>query len=443
MLAHAKSLSKTAGILPSAEGDSTASLRARIDEAVRVMSSGLIERDVEVRLLLLAALSGEHLLLIGPPGTAKSELGRRLSKLCKGKYFERLLTKFSVPEELFGPLSMRALEEDKYVRQTENYLPDADVAFVDEIFKANSAILNTLLTVLNERLFDNGSKRVRVPLLCLVGASNELPESEELDALYDRFLIRRQVSQVSPAGLIEMLGEGRGKRQANNLRSPGAADTASNSSIDEASSLLLDEDFHETRPKAEELVDVPSTVLNLIADLRAYLQDKCEPPVYVSDRRLVKAVSLMQVAAYTNGRSRLTEYDCLILRHVLWQRPEESERIYEWLLNSLASDDGMQQMQYLLSGMFGRACKSLNDAEAVKVLIEEIGQLKATLGDKLAAVYSNASEGFPIVAENIWLGRDEAKAVASALLPKLEKSRDEVEKLLFEVVTLEVRLRKQ
>jgi MoxR-like ATPase len=107
------------------------------------MSEGLIERDIEVRLLLLAALAGEHILYIGPPGTAKSELGRRLSRLCQGIYFERLLTRFSVPEELFGPLSMRALEEDQYIRQTKGYLPDATVAFIDEIFKANSAILNT------------------------------------------------------------------------------------------------------------------------------------------------------------------------------------------------------------------------------------------------------------------------------------------------------------
>ena len=170
-------------------------------------------------MLLLAALAQEHILYIGPPGTAKSELGRRLSRLCKGNFFERLLTRFSVPEvtylpcplylarklmsipvcltlcqdsanecnswlatyiadanvpdchflqELFGPLSMRALEDDKYVRQTEGYLPKANVAFIDKIFKANSAILNTLLTVLNERLFDNGTSREQVPLLCMV-----------------------------------------------------------------------------------------------------------------------------------------------------------------------------------------------------------------------------------------------------------------------------------
>ncbi|PNH10715.1 hypothetical protein TSOC_002522 [Tetrabaena socialis] len=182
-------------------------LRTRVLASVKKLSRGLLERDVEVRLLLLAALCCEHLLLLGPPGTAKSELSRRLSSLCGGTYFERLLTRFSVPEELFGPLSMKGLENDLYVRQTNGYLPTSEVAFVDEIFKANSAILNALLTLLNERLFDNGNQRLRAPLLCLVGASNEMPESEELDALYDRFLIRRTVGQVSNGQLYKLAVE--------------------------------------------------------------------------------------------------------------------------------------------------------------------------------------------------------------------------------------------
>ncbi|KAI7840670.1 hypothetical protein COHA_005592 [Chlorella ohadii] len=409
--------------------------------------------DSTVRLLLLAALSGEHILYIGPPGTAKSELGRRLSRLCHGVYFERLLTRFSVPEELFGPLSMRALEEDKYIRQTSGYLPEATVAFVDEIFKANSAILNTLLTLLNERLFDNGSTRVHVPLLCLVGASNELPESEELDALYDRFLLRRRVQQVSQAGLLEMLGNGGGRKQAIALRSPG---TQGLQSVDDPAvqPLLTADDFDHTRERALDAVEVPPSVLQLIADLRTYLQasaapagncllDKCEPPVYVSDRRLVKAVALMQVAAYTSGRSRVSEYDCLLLRHILWQRPDEAERIYDWLLNNLASDDGLQQLQFILNGMFGRACKNLGNPEATAMLVKEVGDVRETLVNKLAGVYSAMEGGFPAVMGNLWLGQEEAQAVASALLPKLEKSRKEVEDLLFEVVTLEVLLRHQ
>ena len=450
LLAEAKSQAESTGRLSdggSKQGKDAASLRDRLEEAIAVMSEGLVERDTEIRLLLLAALAGEHILYIGPPGTAKSELGRRLSRLCHGKYFERLLTRFSVPEELFGPLSMRALEEDKYIRQTEGYLPEATVAFVDEIFKANSAILNTLLTILNERLFDNGAHRIRVPLLCLVGASNELPESEELDALYDRFLIRRQVNQVSPAGLIEMLslhGEKSRHTQLGALAHPGAE---SESSLDQGDNdisaenkpLLMEEDFFETRKRAEALVEVTPSVLNLIADLRAFLQEKCEPPVYVSDRRLVKAVGLMQVAAYTAGRSRLENSDCLLLRHVLWQRPEEGERIYEWLLTSLASDDGLKQMQYLLSGMFGRACKALGKPEEVAGVAEELGQLREALTEKLVGVYGAAENGLPSGA-NMWLGQDDSAAIASALLPKLEKTKEEVERLLFEVVTLEVRI---
>ena len=138
--------------------------------------------------VLLGALT-----FTGPP-EGESEIGKR-SAFTKGQYFERLLTRFSVPEELFGPLSMVGLEKDMYVRKIDGYLPTAQVAFVDEIFKANSAILNSLLTILNERLFDNGSERIEVPLLCLVGASNELPESEELDALYDRFCTGSSVNK--------------------------------------------------------------------------------------------------------------------------------------------------------------------------------------------------------------------------------------------------------
>src|SRR5690606_19428219 len=140
---------------------------------------GLVERDDAVRLGLLAALAGEHLLLLGPPGTAKSMIARRLHLAFDGStYFERLLTRFTVPEELFGPLSIKGLEEDRYERLTEAYLPKASIAFLDEIFKANSAILNALLTLLNEREFDNGVKREATPLIAVIGASNELPEGE-------------------------------------------------------------------------------------------------------------------------------------------------------------------------------------------------------------------------------------------------------------------------
>jgi MoxR-like ATPase len=167
---------------------------------------GLVERDEPIRLALLAVLAGEHVLLLGDPGTAKSMVARRLHHaFASGGYFERLLTRFTVPEELFGPLSIQGLEQDRYERVVAGYLPSATVAFLDEVFKANSAILNALLTLLNERLFDNGTRRMVTPLAAVVGASNELPKGEDLSALYDRFLIRLQVAPVSKEGFRALL----------------------------------------------------------------------------------------------------------------------------------------------------------------------------------------------------------------------------------------------
>src|SRR5512134_3783944 len=180
-------------------------LAALLDE----LEHGLVERRLHVRLALLAALAGEHTLLIGPPGTAKSELARRLHLAFEdARYFERLLTRFSVPEELFGPLSISALEQDRYERQTAGYLPQASIAFIDEVFKANSAILNALLTLLNERKFDNGAGRIACPLISAIGATNEVPADEVGEAFFDRFLVRIPVLPVSAAGFATLLADG-------------------------------------------------------------------------------------------------------------------------------------------------------------------------------------------------------------------------------------------
>src|SRR5512134_3819496 len=177
-------------------------LAALLDE----LEHGLVERRLHVRLALLAALAGEHTLLIGPPGTAKSELARRLHLAFReARYFERLLTRFSVPEELFGPLSIQALEQDRYERHTAGFLPDASIAFIDEVFKANSAILNALLTLLNEREFDNGAGRQRCPLISVIGATNAVPEDEVGEAFFDRFLLRLPIVPVSDEGFGDLL----------------------------------------------------------------------------------------------------------------------------------------------------------------------------------------------------------------------------------------------
>ncbi|MEM9187609.1 MAG: AAA family ATPase [Myxococcota bacterium] len=291
--------------------------RQRWESLVGQLTEGLVERDEAARMLLLAVLAGEHVLLIGAPGTAKSMLARRLHRCFRaGAYFERLLTRFSVPEELFGPLSIRGLEEDRYTRLTEGFLPTATIAFLDEVFKANSAILNALLTLLHEREFDNGAGREPVPLLSVVGASNELPESDELGALYDRFLLRLVVEPVSDRGFDAVLRPA--KTEAKHPLEPCLDREALSKIQAEAASVIL-----------------PASVRDALREIRRSLQARA---IYVSDRRWQKLAGLLRVMAATEGRTTASILDVWICEHALWNLPEQRKVVAE------AVRDGIQQV---------------------------------------------------------------------------------------------------
>ena len=299
----------------------------RIQQIRDLMLSDLVEREVPIRLALLAALAGEHLLLVGPPGTAKSLVSRRLQlAFADAPYFERLLTRFTVPEELFGPLSVKALENDRYERLTERYLPTASIAFLDEIFKANSAILNALLTLLNEREFDNGTQRVDVPLIAVIGASNELPKEKELEALFDRFLLRLHVGPVTKEGFDQLL----------TLRGQPTP------TIDQA--LKLTRQDLKTFQFAAEKVGVPPEIVKLLGELREFCLANKLP---VSDRRWRKVVKLLQTSACTNGRDAVNIWDCWLLQHCLWNSPDDRQKVYDWYAERVGASESADPKELL------------------------------------------------------------------------------------------------
>lgn len=301
-------------------------LYARLRGLLDALSAHLIERDTEIRLALLSALAGEHLLLLGPPGTAKSELARRLRyALRDARYFERLLTRFSVPEELFGPLSIAALEQDRYERQIAGFLPDASIAFIDEVFKANSAILNALLTLLNEREFDNGCTRIRTPLVTVLAASNEVPEDEAIAAFHDRFLLRCDVQPVGAERFPELL--------ALPDELPLAVPDDCRFDHDELAALRT----------AAAGVELPASVVGLMAALRAWT---LEQGMTVSDRRWRKLAQLLRIAAHAHGRTAVDQWDCALLAYGVGDTAGQRAAVAQWYGEQLGTDRVLHPVRF-------------------------------------------------------------------------------------------------
>ena len=300
-----------------------------IRELIKAMSEGVFEKEHIIAMSLLSALVGESIFLLGPPGTAKSLVARRLKMVFKdGKAFEYLMSRFSTPEEIFGPVSISLLKnEDRYERVVEGFLPTATVVFLDEIWKAGPSIQNALLTAINERIFQNGRETLHLPMRALIAASNELPaENEGLEALWDRFLVREVSNCIQSEPLFYKM-----VLQKNVAPKP----------IPEHL-LITDELYDEWQKKMME-VEVPNDICSMVSNIRKQLkaemkkEDVQEMDFYISDRRWKKCFHLLQASAYLNGRKHVDPSDFLILIHCLWNKAETIPTIVNFVCSSLTT----------------------------------------------------------------------------------------------------------
>lgn len=315
----------------------------KIQMLKETLSQGLLEKDEILSLVLLCMIAGKSVFLYGPPGTAKSLISRRVScAFDSNRFFDYLMNRFSTPEEVFGPLKLSELRQDRLVRSVEGFLPSADFAFLDEIWKSSPAILNSLLTIINEKQFRNGKDNIKVPLRGLVAASNELPQKgQSLEALYDRFIMRLIVPPLKQKANFKKL------LQSKNISDKVAV--SENFSNDELEAI-----------KAQSIaVTIPNNVIEVIELLRLKIDDfntqnaknaestsakgdlgnvsDSQEPIYISERRWVAVVELLRFCAVLNDRDFVDISDLLLLKHCLWSNENECEIIERLLGESLVA----------------------------------------------------------------------------------------------------------
>ena len=378
----------------------------RFKQLLGEMNRGIYEKETEISLSLLAALAGESIILLGPPGVAKSMVARQLKTAFREtQSFEYLMSRFSTPDEIFGPVSIQKLKtSDTYERAVEGYLPTADVVFLDEIWKAGPAIQNTLLTVINEKIFRNGNREMHLPLKLLVAASNELPaKGEGLEALWDRFVIRIESRPIKleknfRAMLLESHADFSGSTGI-----LGHADFADNADFSDLK--ITAEEYAEWAEKIckigvkEEVLDAISAIRK---SLRAVNVDEAAERrnIYVSDRRWKNIVRLLRTSAFMQDREKVDICDLLPIYHCLWQEPEERDAIRNIVIRALFSPfaDKLVEMKNALAEdiKYHRVRRNPEDGRdyegEIENLSDGLSSLERQLGENLFVFSDDKAE---------------------------------------------------
>ena len=378
----------------------------RFKQLLGEMNRGIYEKETEISLSLLAALAGESIILLGPPGVAKSMVARQLKTAFRdAQSFEYLMSRFSTPDEIFGPVSIQKLKtSDTYERAMEGYLPTADVVFLYEIWMAGPAIQNTLLTVINEKIFRNGNREMHLPLKLLVAASNELPaKGEGLEALWDRFVIRIESRPIKleknfRAMLLDSHADFSGSTGI-----LGHADFADNADFSDLK--ITAEEYAEWAEKIckigvkEEVLDAISAIRK---SLRAVNVDEAAERrnIYVSDRRWKNIVRLLRTSAFMQDREEVDICDLLPIYHCLWQEPEERDAIRNIVIRALFSPfaDKLVEMKNALAEdiKYHRVRRNPEDGRDYEGEIENLSDgltsLEKQLGENLFASADDKAE---------------------------------------------------
>uniref|UniRef100_UPI003FF0CE24 AAA family ATPase n=1 Tax=Prevotella sp. TaxID=59823 RepID=UPI003FF0CE24 len=374
----------------------------RFKQLLGEMNRGIYEKETEISLSLLAALAGESIILLGPPGVAKSMVARQLKTAFRdAQSFEYLMSRFSTPDEIFGPVSIQKLKtSDTYERAVEGYLPTADVVFLDEIWKAGPAIQNTLLTVINEKIFRNGNREMHLPLKLLVAASNELPaKGEGLEALWDRFVIRIESRPIKleknfRAMLLEVKSEERGVKKQSSA-TEGKAN----------SNAITAEEYAEWTERIGKIgvkIEVLDAISAIRKSLRAVNVDEAAERrnIYVSDRRWKNIVRLLRTSAFMQDREEVDICDLLPIYHCLWQEPEERDAIRNIVIRALFSPfaDKLVEMKNALAEdiKYHRVRRNPEDGRdyegEIENLSDGLSSLERQLGENLFASADDKAE---------------------------------------------------
>ena len=306
------------------------SAQAKMSQIFVEMNNLFVERDELIKLMELAIVTGTNLLMLGPPGTAKSAITYELcGRIENANYFQWMLNKTSDPSEILGPFSVKEMENDKFMRITTGKLPEAHIAFMDEVFKSNAPTLNALLTIMNEHIFYNDGKPVEVPLISMFGASNEPPEDESLDAMYDRFIFRMNVQYIHDAANKKRMHSNYVDNRA------GLLNLVNKTTITLAEVQALQ--------AAAKAVKVPKDIINKFIRL---ISDLDRQAVHISDRRQNECFKVMQGSAVLAGRNSVTLDDFKSLVYVLWEKEEHIPLIESSILKMVNPyDDRFKELK--------------------------------------------------------------------------------------------------